>query len=356
MKGISGWAFANCNSLAAINVSHDNTSYKDIYGVLYSKDEKILINYPREKVEDSYTVPNSVETICDAAFEGCHSLESVTIGRSVTAIGDRAFFGCDRLENIAMPDSVTSIGVLAFAQCYSLEGIAISDSIMAIGSRAFEYCENLRSVTFLGSRPTVLGGEYQIAFMGCYKLTLYVPAGDSSWNGIENHPYISRVVRVSRLCDPGDVSAEAFEAINAAVVNLPTKINADSMSSGGNSVDVRITLDPAKVTGGLNLSASTSGTTVQARKSLFEKWFDNNLQMISLGQKGGFGQPVEIAVQADLTKIDITDLHFYNYDAVKNTYARIWNPNCRVDKNGYLHFTTTLAGDIIISDGPLVKR
>ena len=45
---------------------------------------------------------------------GCTSLTSVTIPNSVTSIGDYAFDDCTSLTSVTIPNSVTSIGSGAF--------------------------------------------------------------------------------------------------------------------------------------------------------------------------------------------------------------------------------------------------
>ena len=49
----------------------------------------------------SVTIPSSVTTIRECAFEGCSALTSVTIPNSVTSIGYAAFSGCDLYEVIS---------------------------------------------------------------------------------------------------------------------------------------------------------------------------------------------------------------------------------------------------------------
>jgi len=123
------------------------------------------------------------------------------------------------------------------------------------------------------------------------------------------------------------------------------------MSADGKTVEVRITLDPGKSTKGLNLSASTSNAGAKTREAMFEKWFRNNVSVVSFAQQGDFGQPVEIAAKVDLAGMDTKNLYFYSYDKKTNTYRRIEKPAYWIDKNGYLRFVTELAGDIIISEG-----
>jgi len=77
---------------------------------------------------------------------------------------------------------------------------------------------------------------------------------------------------------------------------------------------------------------------------------------VSFAQQGDFSQSVEITAKVDLTGKDTSNLYFYSYDKATNTYRRIENPACWIDKNGYLRFTTKLAGDVIISEGPLERK
>ena len=115
----------------------------------------------------SVTIPNSVTTIGEFAFEFCYSLTSIAIPNSVTSIGYSAFFKCSALTYITIPNSVTSIGNLAFAYCSSLTSITIPNSVTSIGYGGFSNCNSLTSVTIPNSVTSI--GE--LAFGGCYSLT-----------------------------------------------------------------------------------------------------------------------------------------------------------------------------------------
>ena len=139
---------------------------KDEYGVKYSRDGKKLLKASSSLREKEYVVREGTEVICDGAFSGCDSLQSVTIPNSVTKIGDGAFSACFSLQSVTIPNSVTSIGDHAFEQCDSLQSVTIPNSVTKIGYGAFRGCESLQSVTIPNS-ITKIGDE---AFWGCKSL------------------------------------------------------------------------------------------------------------------------------------------------------------------------------------------
>ena len=149
----------------------------------------------------SVTIPESVTSIGDSAFAGCHNLDSVTIkdaatsigsraftecpltttlslGKKITTIGDYAFDDCRILNNVTIPQSVTSIGKQAFGRCYGMDSFTIEDAATSIGEYAFWDCQKLETLS-LGKNITTIGDD---AFRSCYKLeTIMLPAGLTSF-------------------------------------------------------------------------------------------------------------------------------------------------------------------------------
>ena len=161
---------------------------EDEYGVMYSRDGKKLLEAPYSLCEKEYVVREGTEVICDDAFRGCRSLQSITIPNSVTSIGDEAFGECYSLQSVTIPNSVTSIEYGAFRDCYSLQSVIIPNSVTSIGNYAFSSCKSLQSVTIPNSVTKI--GDY--AFSWCESLqSITIPnsvtsIGDEAFSGCES--------------------------------------------------------------------------------------------------------------------------------------------------------------------------
>ena len=92
-------AFDTCRGLSNIVVAADSASYRDIGGVLFTKDGRLLVQYPAGKA-GAYTIPEGTAAIEWHAFWGCGNLTAVTVPGCVTHIGVYAFGKCDSLTNI----------------------------------------------------------------------------------------------------------------------------------------------------------------------------------------------------------------------------------------------------------------
>ncbi|MDO5575699.1 MAG: leucine-rich repeat protein, partial [Fibrobacter sp.] len=167
VREMGDYVFNGCNSLAAITVDIGNEWYKDINGVLFSKDEKILYCYPHEKKETSYAIPSSVTDIENGAFSYCSGLTEITLPSNLTNIGSGAFYGCSGLTSIAIPPSVRSIGSSAFSDCSGLTELTIPPSVTTVVNDVFSGCSGLTELTIPSSVSTVMS----YAFSGCSGLT-----------------------------------------------------------------------------------------------------------------------------------------------------------------------------------------
>ena len=125
----------------------------------------------------SVTIPDTVTSIGDSAFENCYSLASVAIPDSVTSIGELAFNECTSLSGVTIGNSVTIIGVEAFFYCTSLDGVTIGNSVTNIGDSAFQNCLSLSGVYFQGNAPAADSS----VFSGDTNATVYYLPGTTNW-------------------------------------------------------------------------------------------------------------------------------------------------------------------------------
>ncbi len=171
---ITAQAFNN-NYLDSINVSENNANYKSIDGILFSKDQKILIRCPTKK-SDELTVSEGTLEIGEDAFWGCEQLKLVKLPTTLFSICANAFRSCSGLtEVLAIPGSVATIGECAFYYCIGLNSIIIPNSVKIINSSAFGCCNNLNFVTYGGNSDP--GASSSNVFFNCNKLKeVLVPA------------------------------------------------------------------------------------------------------------------------------------------------------------------------------------
>ena len=166
-------------------INADNTN--SIYNVVEVETDKV-----NSKFVNSVTIPSSVSSIGNTAFQSCYSLRSVTIPSSVTKIGDQAFIYCYNLQSVSIPSSVTKIGVYAFLHCYSLRSVTIPSSVTNIGGQALSYCYGLRSATIQYGVTNI-----DRTFDNCHSLqSVSIPSSVTSIDGAFQDCYSLRSVTI----------------------------------------------------------------------------------------------------------------------------------------------------------------
>jgi hypothetical protein len=169
-------AFAG-RALTNITVVASNPDYISLNGILFDQAQATLIQFPGG-VGGSYTIPNSVTSIGDNAFQSS-GLTNVTIPNSVTSIGNDVFLYCQSLTSVTIPNSVTSIGSGAFFECGSLTSVTIPNNVTSIGDQAFESCPALAGVYFQGNSPTPTNDTS--VFSGDTSAIAYYLPGATGW-------------------------------------------------------------------------------------------------------------------------------------------------------------------------------
>ena len=141
---------------------------------------------------NSVSIPNSVTKIGEAAFGLCVNLSSVDIPQGVTVIEMNTFRGCQNLTDVVIPEGVTVIGTQAFNMCYNLTEITIPASVAEICFMAFDSCTSLQRITFEGNAPQIGQGSF-----GSVNATACYPAGNETWTEAVKQQYGGTITWVS---------------------------------------------------------------------------------------------------------------------------------------------------------------
>lgn len=154
---IGDYAFGDCDEMNSIIVESGNPKYdsRDNCNAIIETDNNTLIIGCKNT-----TIPNTVTSIGDWAFEGCKSLSSLTIPNSVTSIGKAAFLWCSGLYSLEIPNTVTEIGEYAFQNCRNLTSINIPNSLTSIKESSFSLCSKLTSITIPTSVTSIGNGAF----------------------------------------------------------------------------------------------------------------------------------------------------------------------------------------------------
>ncbi len=148
----SGYTFRCCPNLSCVTISPTNRSYVSSDGVIYTKDKRELVFYPRTR--GAFTIADNVVAIGEGACDSCASLHRVSLSPQITRIGKHAFSFCKGLEEVICEGSLKEIDSYAFKFCPNLGKIIFCANIERVGQELFGGCDNLRFIEFTGDAPT----------------------------------------------------------------------------------------------------------------------------------------------------------------------------------------------------------
>lgn len=145
VREINDTAFAGCKAIQSFTVLPENEIFlNDADGVLMSKDQTVLYRYPvgRHVPQGTYTIPATVTTVFNYAFEG-YSTQDIMIPANVKTIGDYAFANTGNFNGVSNWEEGTEvIGTYAFANCTNLK-VKLPSTVKTIGVYAFTNCKNM---------------------------------------------------------------------------------------------------------------------------------------------------------------------------------------------------------------------
>lgn len=251
VETIGNDAFMCCTSIKEFEVDSNNVNYASVDGVMYSKDLKILVQYPDAK-EGPVRIPGTVETIGYGAFDDC-DMNSIIIPSNVKTIGDYAFFYCGILNSITIENGVESIGNYAFSGCRNLVDVVLPDTVTSIGDNAFEECLQLSTI-YIPATVTDIGDS---VFYNSKKVTVFAESGSyaEKYCTVNNINLNTESGKIQVTFNPngGTVDTEIISAVyNETYGTLPVAVKNGYVFDGwytAESGGTKITADSVVKTG-----------------------------------------------------------------------------------------------------------
>ena len=190
LEEMGAYAFGDCDSLTNIQIpkSLKNTTdayyYEYIYGYCFgvfiacdnlknitfeSGTTKIPVGlFANNSSIETITIPNTVTTIENCAFQHCENLSNVTLSSSLVSIGSQAFKGTS-IKSIVIPDTVKQVSDGAFLACKNLSNVTLSKSLEEMGAYAFGDCDSLTSIVIPKSlKKTTDAYYYEYIYGYCF--------------------------------------------------------------------------------------------------------------------------------------------------------------------------------------------
>ena len=195
--GIAQQAFYGCNGLTSISIPSSVTEIGHEAFAGCSGLSSIIVKSGNPIYDSRNNCNAIIETASNTLIAGC---KNTTIPNSVTTIGNKAFEFCSGLTSINIPNSVTIIESAAFNGCSGLTSVTIGNSVTEIRSVAFSYCTGLTSVTCMATTPPANSGAFLSDVTN--QATLYVPMKSvSSYQTANNWKDFSHIIGIITIDD-----------------------------------------------------------------------------------------------------------------------------------------------------------
>ena len=204
-----------------------------------------------------------------AMWQAAGSPTSFELGTGWTEIGTLAFKQTN-IASITIPASVTSIGEGAFESCTTLASITIPASVQIIGKEAFYYATNLTSVTFAADSGLLTIGEG--AFQNSGLTSIAIPASVTT---MENLAFQSASDLVSVTFAAGInltyIKNNTFQYTGITSIEIPasvTDVGQHSLSNNSNLTSVTFAAGSGLTQIQANALAETAITSIEIPASV----------------------------------------------------------------------------------------
>jgi hypothetical protein len=158
--------FVGCNNLQSIIVHALNPFFTSTDGVLYSKNQSKLVQYPPGKLGSQFTTLPATQEIAASAFEGNRFLTVFTAANNLAKIGERSFFGSQSLVQARFGSGVSEFDNAAFSDIPSLSSVVFTGNAPKsenFGSDVFSRASNNFVVTYNPGSTGFTSPSWQIS-------------------------------------------------------------------------------------------------------------------------------------------------------------------------------------------------
>ena len=246
----------------------------------------------------SITIPSTVITIGQYAFNYCDSVKSFVLPEALTTIEANAFSQCQSLESIEIPAGVTTLPTYLFNYCLGLKNVVMKGAVTKMGTNVFYMCQSLESIELPESLTEIPG----YAFGSCTSLKeVKMPAGVTSIGGSAFNGCSS--LETIDLTNIKTISSQAFQGCTKLNVELPSGLTTLGMAAFENCKALKSVVIPASVTrldtrtfsGCSSLEEVTFANRVTSIQSAFFKDCTSLRNIVFAGN----GQTAATAAEAD---------------------------------------------------------
>lgn len=217
------WASSNVEVKVLNSIVQSHTSeYLNADDFINLTDNIYKYFYVKDLNMTSFVVPDGVSEIENNLFQGFVNLQTVTLPSSVKTIGEYAFDGCSKLAQINL-ESVQHIKLYAFQNCSGLTAIDLSESL-TLEANAFVNCSQLVTVADLSKVEQI--GEY--VFSNCLHLEEVNNFQNAQLTSIPNYAF--------------------FGCSSLTTIQLPATLTSVGISSFENCSDLTFETKPTQIT------------------------------------------------------------------------------------------------------------
>ena len=181
VTAIYSYAFSNCDNLVTVSLPEELEAISSYTFYGCTKLESIKLGKNVTTISDnafngctrlSNVKLGRVQTLGDAVFGNCTSLEEIVIPKTLKSVSwpltsDAPFVGCTELGTVVFEEGITSIPANLLCGNSCITSVKLPESVETIGDQAFYGCTKLESIEF-GENVTTIGDN---AFNGCTRLS-----------------------------------------------------------------------------------------------------------------------------------------------------------------------------------------